>query len=401
VGWLWYLVTLLPVIGLVQVGSQARADRFTYLPQIGLAIAVAWGARAALARWRHATPALVAASLAVGATYLALTARQVHVWRDSETLFRHSLAVTGDNSLAHTLLGAALAGQGRFAEAETHHAEAVRLNPRNAGAHANLGNAFLRKANPDEAERHYRDALRLEPDLPEAHNGLGVLLARQGETEAAIEHYQRALGLRAHYAEARLNLANALRTQERYAEAAAAYRAVIERRPEWAEGHYGLAVCLASGGDVDEAEREFREALHRDPRFAEAHYGLGLALEDRGATAEAIAELRAAVELRPDWPTAAAALAWLLATAPEPALRNPAEAIALAEAARAAGGESPQLFETLAVAHAAAGRFVEAAAAARQATILARAAGDERLAADLEERARSYETRTPSGTRAD
>ncbi len=392
VGWCWYLVTLLPVIGLVQTGSQARADRFTYLPQVGLAIMLAWGARAVLGRFRYASRTLVVLSLVVGAACLALTARQVRWWRDGETVFRHTIAVTGDNSLAQNHLGEALARQGRLEEAHAHYTEAVRLNPANAAAQVNLGNTLLRAQRTAEAEARYREALRLRADLPEAHNGLGVLLAQSAEPDEALVHYRHALSARPYYPEARLNLANALRARGDFIEAAAEYRQVAEQRPDWPEVRYGLGVCLGSLGDVAGAEGEYRVALRLRPDFAEAYYGLSLVHVTRGAVADAIAALRQAVRLRPDWPVPAEALAYLLVTAQDPALRNTAEAITLAESARAAAGrDTAHLLETLALAYAAAGRLAEATATARAAIELARSEENPDLAAVLEGRLQSYE----------
>jgi tetratricopeptide (TPR) repeat protein len=357
VGWLWYLVTLAPVVGLVQVGSQSLADRFTYLPQTGLALMLAWGVPAIVPaedRWRRATA--VAAAAAVGVCLL-LSARQVSHWRDSETLFRRALAVTEGNYLAHNSLGVALAQRGRLDEAHGHYAEAVRLNPRFAEAHANLGNALYRARDLARAEHHYREALRLRPDLPDAHNGLAGVLADAGKLEAATEHYRRALALRPEFPEAHLNLGNALRRLGRCGEATAEYRVVTRQRPDWADARFGLGICLAAAGDPAAGERELREALR----------------------------------LAPGWFPAAEALARLLATSPA---GDPEEAIRLAELARSrAGEEDARLLDTLAAAYAAAGRFSEAAEVARRAVGLARDAGDERLAVEVEGRLRGYEDR--------
>ncbi len=160
VGWLWYLGALVPVIGIVRAGEQAMADRFTYLPHIGLFIAVAWGA-AELAERRRAL-VLGATAFAFGAC-MVLTWRQIQHWQSSVTLFRHALAVTTDNYVAHTNLAAALRAQGQSEEAMTHHAAAVRIKPGYAKAHVNFGVALAARGEEDAAIAHYREALRLDP----------------------------------------------------------------------------------------------------------------------------------------------------------------------------------------------------------------------------------------------
>jgi tetratricopeptide (TPR) repeat protein len=390
VGWLWYVVTMAPVIGLVQVGSQSMADRYTYVPQVGLALVAAWGAADVLAGWRHRTAALASASAAIAVACVALSARQVGYWRSTEALFEHALAVTRDNYLAHLSLGAALKDQGRLDEARWHYFEAVRLNPASAAAQVNVANVFAGEGKPAEAEAHYREALRLKPDLTEAHNGFGLFLARAGRVDEAIDHYRRALAAKPHSGEAHVNLGNALRTLGRYADAATEYREALGRHPDWADAHYGLAVSLGSLGDLAGAEREYREAIRFDPTLAEAQFGLGLVLQARGMISDAIAALRAAVRLEPDWAIAQEALAWALATSGDGTAEEAREALALAERARAGGDESPRLLDTLAAADAANGRFAEAASAARRAAELARAGGDAVFAADIAKRVELY-----------
>ena len=395
-GWLWYVVTLTPVIGVVQVGSQAMADRFTYVPQIGLSVILAWGAGEVLRGWRHRDVALGAAALAIGVVCVVVSARQTRYWRSTEALFDRALAVTRDNYLAQLSLGAALVDQGRLDEARAHYFEGLRLNPGSAIAQVNVGNVLAREGRPDEAEGHYREALRLKPEMVEAHNSLGLLLARAGKMDEAIAHFRDARTTNPDYPESRVNLGNALRALGRFDEAAAEYRAVLRRRPDWADARYGLAVSLGSLGDLAGAEREYREAARLDPALAEAQFGLGIVLQGRGMTREAIAALREAVRRDPGLSVAAEALAWLLATSDGGDPADAAEAVRLAETARTAEGhDSPRLLDTLAAAYATAGRFAEAAATARQAAALARAGGDDRFAGDVEKRLALYESARP------
>jgi hypothetical protein len=207
VGWLWYLVTLLPVIGFVQVGDQAMADRYTYLPLIGPFIMLVWTARK-LAR-RATMPVAV-----VGVTLLAacpvLTWFQVRHWRDSVALFTHATAVFPDSYVGQLQLGNALAEEGRFSDAIAHYSAALRVKPDLAEAHGNLGVLLARAGNTDDAIAEFTEAIRLKPESVDAHNNLGVVLAARGEYDRAIAHYAEALRLNPDHQSARANLAAAL-----------------------------------------------------------------------------------------------------------------------------------------------------------------------------------------------
>jgi tetratricopeptide (TPR) repeat protein len=272
VGWLWYLVALLPVIGIAQAGEQAMADRFTYLPLLGPLVAVVWlGSELtrAPAGLRRTTAAAVAA---VTAAYAVASARQVTYWRDSVTLFTRALAVTERNYLAHSNLGQALEAQGRVGEAVRHYEEALRIRPGYAVAANNLGNEAGRRGDLVAARRYYTDAIRDQPMLPEAHNGLGAVLAAEGQFDAAVEAFETALRLRPEYAEAHANAGAVLARLGRADRAAAHYEAVLARFPDDAETHAALADLLASQGRRGEAVRHYRTALalRPDPAVADA-----------------------------------------------------------------------------------------------------------------------------------
>jgi Flp pilus assembly protein TadD len=245
VGWLWFLGTLVPVIGLVQAGGQARADRYTYLPLVGLAVAVSWGAGRLAERGAVARRCVVAASLAWLSLLSALAFHQVGYWRDSKTLFLHAIEVTRDNWIARNNLGVvlrkegeldaaivhlrealrifpdyaearfnlgqALSAKGMDAEAEANFREMLRLVPESADARRGLADHYSDAGRPDEAEPLYREAIRLKPDYPEAHNNLGVLLARRGASGEAAAHFMEAVRLWPGYEGARRNLEQAMR----------------------------------------------------------------------------------------------------------------------------------------------------------------------------------------------
>jgi len=227
VGWLWYLGMLVPVIGLVQAGDQARADRYTYLPQIGLYILVAWGAMDLCGTRRQGRAMLGFAATAILAALLAVAHVQTGYWKDSISLWTHTLACTSGNYLAHNNLGLALATQGRLPEAIEHYERALQLKPDFAAAHYNLGNALAAQGRATEAVEQYEQALKSKPDYAEAHNNLGMALAGQGKLAEAVEHYERVLQLRPDAAEPHFNLGNVLASEGRSAEASSQFQQAL------------------------------------------------------------------------------------------------------------------------------------------------------------------------------
>jgi predicted negative regulator of RcsB-dependent stress response len=215
VGWLWYLGTLVPVIGFVQVGVQAMADRFTYIPLIGLYIIIAWGVPEIVPRWPHRKLYLATLSTTLFLILMALTWKQVHNWKNGISLFEHTLEITPNNWLSNNNLGVALYSKGRTDDAIKHYLEALRIKPDYVETHNNLGNALYSKGRTDDAIKHYLEALRLKPDYVEAHNSLGVAFARKGNVDMALKHFQKALQINPNFSYARDNLKKALLFQER------------------------------------------------------------------------------------------------------------------------------------------------------------------------------------------
>lgn len=252
VGWLWYLGTLVPVIGLVQVGTQAMADRYTYVPLIGVFVVLAWGLTDVLARWSGRDRVLAAGAIALLIACAFLTFRQVAHWKSSESLWRRALRVTRGNHVAHTNLGSVLEKDGRGDEAAAHFAEAVRLQPRFSLALYGLAMAQVRQGRSDDAIQNFRAALRSDPGYAEAHSSLGAALATQGKTAEGIEHFEEAIRLRPAFVGARVNLAIALATAGRTAEANAQLAEALRLEP-------GNALAL-----------QVREALNRAPASSPA-----------------------------------------------------------------------------------------------------------------------------------
>jgi Flp pilus assembly protein TadD len=277
-GWLWYLGTLVPVIGLIQVGDQSMADRYSYLPLIGVLVLAVWGVCELTRGWHYPVFALpVAGSMAI-VLCMALTRQQLGYWKDSETLFRHALAVTEKNQVAYNNLGSALDEKGQTDEAIRLYEKALRLKPDDATAHTNLGIALARKGQTDEAIRQYQEALRLKPDYAEPHYSLGNLLARAGQIDEAMREYQEAVRLKSDYAAAHNNLGFALVRKGQLDEAIRQYREAIRLKPDYAGAHYNLGFVLLKLGQTDEAIRQFQEALRLKPDYAEAQNSLARAL---------------------------------------------------------------------------------------------------------------------------
>ena len=206
-GWLWYLGMLVPVIGLVQVGWQGRADRYTYLPQIGLYIALTWGAADLTPLYRHRRATLTTAAILVIAALSSCAWVQTSYWRDSETLFRHALAVTTNNDVAENNLGIVFLGQGKLDEAISLLQSAVDLRPDNSPAHENLAKALLQKGQVTDALIHYRKLLELEPNNIEVHNIVGTVLIQQRQVKEGVEEWQKVLAIQPDNGNAMSNLA--------------------------------------------------------------------------------------------------------------------------------------------------------------------------------------------------
>jgi len=312
VGWLWFVGTLAPVIGLVQVGEQAMADRYTYIPSVGVLIMSVWGAYELTRRWRHQVILLALASAVALILCFALTREQLGYWQDSETLFRHALDVTQNNHIAHNNLGDALLEKGQADDAIRQFQEVIRLKPNDADAYNNLGNALGEQGRIDEAISDYHEALRLKPDNASAHYSLGAALEAKGQTDGAISQYQEALRLNPDDVAAHNNLGNAYLNKGQTDEAISQYQEAIRIKPDYANARNNLGVALASHGRNDEAISQYQEAIRIKPDYPDAHNNLGVALGRKGQLDEAISQFQEAIRLKPDYPNAQSNLAQAL-----------------------------------------------------------------------------------------
>ncbi len=348
VGWAWYLVTLLPVIGLVQVGAQARADRYTYLPMTGLLIALAWGAAEFARRRPGAAPAIKLLAIAVCAAFVPVTWAQIGHWQNNRTLFEHALQVTDRNYLAHHNLGVELDDEGRHEAAIAEYEEALRIRPDYAQARTDLGNALLKiSGRGSEALAQFRAAVESMPGSAIPHNDLGNALVKAGRLQEAVAEYQAALAIKPEYAEARNNLGKALAGMPgREGEALAQYQAALRINPNLAEAHVNLGDALAQmPGRVADAMTEYQTALRINPDLAEAHHSLGRVLSDMpGRMADAAAEYEAALRANPDFAEVHYDLGLALSS-----LDRPAEALSHFEAALKIRPEYAEAHNNLAV----------------------------------------------------
>jgi Flp pilus assembly protein TadD len=244
VGWLWYLGTLVPVIGVVQVGAQSMADRYMYVPLIGLAIMISWGIPDLVTRWRIQRIALPLSAATVLAALMIVTWSQLGHWHDSVALFQRALDVTDNNYVAHSSLGSALAERGKIAEAIDHLSQAIRIKPSYSQGHYSLGFTLAGQGRNVEAIAHFSEALRIRPDYAEAHNNLGVLLAGQGKIAAAIADFSEALRLKPDYPDAHNNLGSLLAGEGKSAEAIAHFSEALRLKPGHAEARNNLERAL-------------------------------------------------------------------------------------------------------------------------------------------------------------
>jgi len=291
-GSLWFVGMLVPVIGLVQVGGQSMADRYTYLPQIGLWLAVVW---AVGEWWAHGPAAKSVLALAAGLA-LAICAVKTNVqsrdWTDTETLMKHALAVTEKNTLAYFNLGSYYDGKGRREEAIQCYRKAVEGEPDFVRGHMNLANDLIAREDYAGGFEQYREVLRLDPGLALAHNNYGVALSETREYDGAMEQYRRALELEPDYADAHYNLGVMLATQKRYEEAIPHYLAAAKKVPR-AITYNNLGYALGATGHAAEALAAYRQAVALDPNMFEARVNLGNALAKENDLAGAVENYRA------------------------------------------------------------------------------------------------------------
>ncbi len=280
-GWLWYLVTLLPVVGLVQVGGQSMADRYTYMPLIGLFIMIAWGAETIVGDGRYRRAALSALAGIVLLASAACTWLQLGYWKNSITLFSHANKVVANNYVAHNYLAYALTGKGRLDEALYHYREALRLRPDDEMALFNMGFTLMEQGRFEEAAGYYLELLRIKPGHAGAYINLGNSLIDRGRLEEAVYYFSEGLRTNPDNAQMHFGIGLALAMQGKLHESIIYFTEALRLSPDFAEGHYNIGAALARQGKFDESIRHFTEALRLNPDFTEARLGLEAAMKRR------------------------------------------------------------------------------------------------------------------------
>ncbi len=360
VGWLWFIVMLLPVIGLIQVGMQGHADRYTYLPGIGIALMIAWTGADLVRRW--SIPTLVA-SLVSGAILALLsfqTWQQLAFWHDSKSLWTHTLAVTSNNALAEDSLGKALLSEGAIDETGPHFVNAALLRPNWAEPHADLGNALSARGRNPQAIQEYSRALALveerSPKAAELHFNLANAYRHAHQPSQALAHYERSAAIDPNDSRVFFNWANALREQ----------------------------------GRLDEAITRYQQAIRISPRYADAHNNLALAFSEKGQLHNAIEQYEAAIAADPHSLLALNNLALELSTSTDPSCRDTSRAVQIAEKAAQIAPENPTIVRTLATAYAQNRQFIQAGKAAEMALGMAQEQKDQALVIALERELTAY-----------
>jgi tetratricopeptide (TPR) repeat protein len=300
-GWFWYLGTLVPVIGLVRAGPQSSADRFTYIPLIGIFLMIVWGVADLTVKWRLPTWAPALAAGLVLAACAAGTELQLGYWIDSGTLFGHALAVTTGNDLAWDREGTYLAAEGKTGEALQYFTNSLAVTKNNYLAWNNLGSHLLRQGKAAEALRCFTASLQ-DCERPLNLHNAGLALKALHRSSEAIQFVAKALALDPNYIPARMSLADSLADDGKNDEAAGEYRKVLRLDPDQVDAHCNLACALAAQGKTAEAMTELQQALRLRPSDASTHCNLGNLLMDQGKMDEAAAEYRAALRSKPGSP---------------------------------------------------------------------------------------------------
>jgi tetratricopeptide (TPR) repeat protein len=395
-GWLWFLGTLVPVLGIAGNNYASLADRYMYIPSIGLFVAVVWGLADVATRWKLA-PFLV--SGVVGAVLLVLGVLswvQIGYWRNSLTLWTHCLAVNPVNDTAQFQLGCALCQAKRFEEALAHFREAVRINPDCNGANLNIGELLALKGDFRESTNYIAREINLNPHYARAHESMGIVLLELGDYTRAVAECTNVSLLGAKDEKALMGVARALSEAGRSDEAASYYAKALQLNSNNCEALDDLGLALIAQGRFDEAIENLHKAIQVNPNRPETYFHLGMALGQSGRTRKAVAQYREALRLNPDFVEALNNLAWILAASPDDELRNGAEAVRLAEhACELTHYGKPLFVGTLAAGYAEAGRFPEAVTTAEKAEQLATAAGLKGLAEKNRQLLELYRTGKP------
>lgn len=385
-GWLWYLGTMLPVIGLVHFGNHFMADRYAYLTTIGLLIGVVWFTSEVAVKFVSARLPILLLSVAIPLACAVGTRHQLEYWANTETLFKHALTVDPKDFVAFSNLGFYYDTHGKVAEAEQCYRQALSLNPSSTFAMEKLAAILVSQGNTQQAIDICQRALALDPGMADTHCTLGLAFAKRGLRKEALDEYEAAIRIRPDFAPAHYNMANILSAQGRFVEAATHYKESLVWDPDSPDAHNNLAFVLAREGKLDSAAAEFSTALKLKPGMWQAEFGLADVFKRQGRFSEAIQSYRNVLNSRPDLPEALCSIAWIEATSRIDTLRNGLEALAFAKkACDLTGGKNPSCLRALAAAYAETGNSEEAIGAAQRVVLLFTSAGQAESAKKAEE----------------
>jgi tetratricopeptide (TPR) repeat protein len=390
VGWFWYLGTLVPVIGLIQIGSQAMADRYTYLPSIGIFIIVAWSVAELTTKCSFRNLALGVTAGIVLVSLSICTLIQLCYWRNTLTLYEHTLKVTENNYIIHNNYGCSLDENGKLDQAIKNFNEALRikpnyvaalinlgvamkkkgkiteaiekwervleLNPYNPSAHSNLGLVMAQQGKYNEAIKHFNDALQAKPNFPGVHYILGIIYDKMGNYDMAIQNYNNVIRLEPSNLDARFNLALTCTKMGRYDSAIQNYNDILQINPNHAGAINNLGMILKEQGKISEAVKKWERVLQIEPDNLRVHFNIGLAMAEQGKYDLAIKHYIEALRIEPDW---------------------------------------PELLEALADSYAAAGDFSKAIETAEKALALCQSSEQNKLKKDIENRLALYKAGKP------
>jgi tetratricopeptide (TPR) repeat protein len=398
VGWLWFVVSLVPVIGLVQVGVQGMADRYTYIPHIGLCIMLAWLLRDLTLGLPFRDLAWTIATAAIAVILTALTNPQSATWTTNEVFFTHALDVNPQIALAHNNLGWIRERQEQQDNALWHYREALKIRPRYVEAHINLGNVLMKKGDTKAGIEEFRQATIIRPDYSQGYVNLGVGLLIDGQKGAAVESFREAVKLEPDYTDARVKLAMALLETGKVDNSVKELQEVLKRDAN-------NVAALEMLGNIDLQTQKIADAaacfnkciqLGGETPPLTALAGIGYLAYTTHKPSVAVADWRKILEQKPKSLTALTMLAWTLSTCDDNAIRNGAEAQQFARAAsEVSGGKNPLALMTFAAALAECGQFDNALQVANRATEMAQAQNEAKLVEFLGRQSTSYNAHLP------
>jgi protein O-mannosyl-transferase len=395
-GWLWYVVTLIPVIGLVHVGSQRIADRYTYLPSIGILLMATWAAAefSSAKAYRKIICSLLGGVII--AAMLIATRTQLTYWQNSITLYKHTLAITSDNCIIESNLGIALMHQNRLPESFEHLSRALAMHPNDFLPNANMASVLMLQKQPEQAMFYINKAVKISPKDPMILWQKGLVLEMQGKVTEAIQAYEESLKYNRNDADSWYHLGTVKNSKGLFDAAEEAFRQCLKINPNHVQAGVNLGSLLQTENRMEEAAGCYRMVLRNEPNDYVICFALASISANTGKLSESIGYYRDTLRFKPDHTPALNDLAWILAAAPDTQIRNPQEAMSLVrKACELTDFKNPSFLDTLAVAYAANNQFKEAIETAQKAIDLANAAGQTDLASRMKKRLQLYQASKP------